>query len=156
MKLNRRINHDMRKTLDTMLKPWKEMPDYFKPRKGWLKCIRESLGISSRQMAKFLGRTNSAVLALEKREVEGKVTLETLEVAAETLGCKLVYAVVPHGDSLEQNLSFKAKEAAERIVKKTQHHMRLEDQDVSDKESREQIEDLAYELKEKLDPKIWE
>jgi len=145
----------MRKRLDKELRPWANMQNWtYKPRKGWLKSIREALGMSSRQMAKNLGKSNADILAMEKREAQNRITLETLEKAAESLGCQLVYALVPH-TTLENLVDDQAKKAAKRIVQKTSHNMGLEGQNITLEEAQEQIEDLAFELKNKLDPRIW-
>lgn len=155
MKLNPRICIDMRKRLDNQLKSWANMRLWsYKPRKGWLKSIRESLGMSSRQMAKHLGKSNADVLAMEKREAQNRITLETLEIAAESLGCRLVYALVP-STTLEEMVNSNANKAAQRIVQKTSHNMGLENQNITKDEVQAQIEDLAFELKNKLDPRIW-
>lgn len=65
------------------------------PRQGWLKAIRESLGISTRQLGSLLGIDNAGVLRLEARELQGKATLEAIERAAQAMECRLVYAIIP-------------------------------------------------------------
>lgn len=155
MKLNPKTRKDMRRRMDEQLRIWQPLLDAPRPRKGWLKSVREALGISSRQMARFLAKSNADILAIEKREMGGNVTLETLEKAAAALGCRLVYAIVPEKGSLRERLDDQAKRAAERLVQKTRHSMRLEDQDTSDNDTQRHIEELASELKEKFDPRLW-
>ena len=155
MKLNKRISHEMRKRLDDQLARWRSVEFFYRPRKGWVKSIRESLGMSSRQLAHRLDKSNSDILAIEKREVQGKVTLETMEKMAEALDCQFVYALLPHADSLEEKLEFEAKKVAEKIVNSTYHSMGLENQKTSEKIMKDHIKDLAHELKAKLDPRIW-
>lgn len=156
MKLNPRTISETRNYLDKLLKKQKPLSKQSRPRQGWIKNIRVALGMSSRQLAKFLGQTSAHVLALEKREAQDKITLDTLQRVAQALGCHFIYAIVPpNGVSLESMLNSQARQAAERIIRSTQHSMRLEAQEVSNKITREQIEDLALELKQKNDPRIW-
>lgn len=155
MKLNRRICFETRSRLDQQLKQWQHLSGVPPPRKGWIKSIREALGMSSRQLASNLGKTNAGILAIEHREAQGKVTLATLEKVAQALRCQLVYALVPEASSLEDLVNIRAREAARRIVRATAHSMALEAQSVPDERARAQIDELAFELKQKMDPRIW-
>ncbi|MGZ3688576.1 MAG: mobile mystery protein A, partial [Bdellovibrionota bacterium] len=125
-----------------------------RPRHGWLKAVRESLGMTSRQLAEALGSDNAAVLRMEKREILGKVTLETLSRAAQAMNCKLVYAIVPE-ESLERVVDDRAREAAGELLKPVSHSMKLEDQSVTWKASEAHLEELAQELKTRLDSALW-
>ncbi len=127
------------------------------PRAGWLRSIREALGISSRLLAKRLGIDMSAVLRLEEREKQKKVSLETLERAARAMDCRLVYAIVPVNDeeSLDDILERRSLRVAEKIIEEVDHSMRLEKQSISDQENYVQLKRLAFELKEKLDARLW-
>jgi transcriptional regulator with XRE-family HTH domain len=62
---------------------------------GWLRTARESLMISVDQCAEKLGMSRANYSQFEKRELEGKITIETLARAAEALDCELVYAIRP-------------------------------------------------------------
>lgn len=156
MKINNRISHETRKRLDfrTRVQEW---PSPFVPglREGWIKTIRTALGMSSRELARRMGKTNSEILAIEKREAQNKVTLETLEKAAEAMGCRLVYAILPATGNFDGMVTAQAEKAASRIIAQTKQSMQLEDQEVDDETTKNQIEDLAHELKQKLDPRIW-
>lgn len=83
------------------------------------------------------------------------MTLETLEKAAEAMGCRLVYALLPAAGNFDGMVTEQAKKAASRIITQTKQSMQLEDQGVDDETTKNQIEDLAHELKQKLDPRIW-
>jgi predicted DNA-binding mobile mystery protein A len=65
------------------------------PPRGWIRAIREALGMSGAQLAARLGVTPPRVTVLERDEVAGAVSLKTLRQAAEALDCVLVYALVP-------------------------------------------------------------
>ena len=66
-----------------------------RPRGGWVRAVRDALGMNTRQLAQRLGVTHNAVVDLERSEVAGVAKLEALRRADEALDCDLVYALVP-------------------------------------------------------------
>ncbi len=117
-----------------------------RPPKGWLRAVRDALGMTTKQFARRLGVSQPRIVELEQSEASGSVTLNTLQRAAEALGCRLVYALVP-----EKPLAETVRERAELLARQRQaaveHTMRLEDQAVKDKRAahalhEEIIEDL--------------
>jgi predicted DNA-binding mobile mystery protein A len=72
------------------------------------------------QLAKRLGVTPAAVVQLEKRELAGTVTLESLRKAAEALDCELVYALVPK-TSLAITLERRVNLLAHTLLQKAGH-----------------------------------
>jgi predicted DNA-binding mobile mystery protein A len=117
-----------------------------RPPKGWLRAVRDALGMTTAQFARRLGVSQPRIIELEKSEVSGGVTLHTLQRAAEALGCRLVYALVPERPLAETVLD-RAKLVAERQLAPVEHTMRLEDQAVADTKAgaelrRRSIEDL--------------
>ena len=115
------------------------------PRKGWISEIRRALGMSASQLATRLNVTGPAVSQYEKGEVNRTITLETLEKVAAALGCEFVYALVPKV-SLGDLLQRRARRLATEMIERTSHSMHLEQQDVSENESKKQIEDLTQQL----------
>jgi predicted DNA-binding mobile mystery protein A len=103
-----------------------------RPPKGWLRAIRDALGMTTAQLGKRLGVSQPRIVELEQSEVSGSVTLNTLQRAAEALGCRLVYALVP-----DRPLSETVRERAELVAASRANAiaqtMRLEDQEVTDK-----------------------
>jgi predicted DNA-binding mobile mystery protein A len=138
MKLNKRSLHQQRKQLDQKLNAWKSVSKTPRPRHGWAKAIRESIGMSSRQLAARLSTDNAAVLRLEKRESENKVTLEILDRAAAALGCRLVYAIIPP-ESLESLVDRQAIEAARDLLQSVSHSMKLENQQLHAAANQDQL-----------------
>ncbi len=127
------------------------------PSTGWLRAVREGLGITAAQLARRLGFSTATVLQMEKRETEGKVTLEVLERAARALGCRLVYAIVPDGEeSFEAMVDAQALRAARRLSLRAAQSMRLEKQEVSEDETEAQVKDLARALKDKMSTTMWD
>jgi predicted DNA-binding mobile mystery protein A len=103
-----------------------------RPPKGWLRAIRDALGMTTAQFARRLGVSQPRIIELEQSEVSGGVTLKTLQRAAEALGCRLVYALVPE-QPLADTVRARAKLIAARQLDAVEHTMRLEDQAVTSK-----------------------
>lgn len=106
---------------------FRNAPSLESPRGGWIRTIRQSLGMTMAQMAKRLGIAPPAVAALEKREAEGNVTIATLERAAEALDCEVKVVFVPK-TSLEETVRRQAVARARTERNALIHTMRLEDQ----------------------------
>jgi predicted DNA-binding mobile mystery protein A len=117
-----------------------------RPPKGWLRAVRDALGMTSAQFAKRLAVSQPRIIELEKSEMSGVVSMNTLQRAAETLGCRLVYALVPE-QPLEDTVRARAKLIATRQSGAVEHTMRLEDQAVTSKQvSKELLERRIEEL----------
>jgi predicted DNA-binding mobile mystery protein A len=117
-----------------------------RPPKGWLRAVRDALGMTTAQLGRRLGVSQPRIVELEHSEVSGAVTLHTLQRAAEALGCRLVYALVP-----ERPLAEIVRERAEKVAARqsgaVEHTMRLENQAVQNKRAskelhRQLVEDL--------------
>src|SRR5690606_16519344 len=101
------------------------------PERGWLHTIRTSLAMTAAQLAARLNTSPQSVLAFEKREAQGKITIENLKKIGAAMGLKLVYGFVPEA-TLEKMVEEKAKELAIKIVMRASKQMELEDQKISD------------------------
>ena len=66
-----------------------------RPPVGWLRAIRETLGMTSAALGQRLGITASGVRKLEQAEAADAITLATLRRMAEALDCELHYFLVP-------------------------------------------------------------
>lgn len=66
-----------------------------RPTRGWLRAVREALGLSQKAVAAKAGVTQQSLLRLESREGRGAITLASLERAATAMDCDLVYYLVP-------------------------------------------------------------
>jgi predicted DNA-binding mobile mystery protein A len=122
-----------REALDSRLRPpWLDQirPEIrFKaPPKGWIRAIRDALGISSQQLAKRASvRSSQSIDDWEKAEANDSIQLKTLRRAAEAMDCILIYALVPK-TSLEDAVRSRARKIAMRDLGRLAHTMRLEDQ----------------------------
>jgi predicted DNA-binding mobile mystery protein A len=117
-----------------------------RPPKGWIRAIRDALGMTTSQFARRLKIAQPSAVELEQSEASNSITLRTLERAAEALGCRVVYALIPE-KPLEETVRNRAKEIASRKLAIVEHTMRLEDQAVQGKRAqdellRKMIEDL--------------
>jgi predicted DNA-binding mobile mystery protein A len=117
------------------------------PRGGWIRAIREALGMSSAELATRMGNTDTAVLKLEQSEREGRARLDTLQRAAAALDCDLVVALVPR-KPLEEMVTDRATEKARILLGAVDHSMMLEDQRVSSAAARNQLDDLVANLRD--------
>ena len=115
------------------------------PSRGWLKEIREALGMTERQQAARLGVTGSAVHKSEQSEADERITLGQLRRMADSLGCDLVYAVVPR-KPLEEIVQRRATQLAIEEVHGVAHTMGLEDQRPTDARIQRQVTRRAEEL----------
>ena len=128
------------------------------PKKGWIHYIRQALGMSTRQLGERLGLSQPRISALEKAEVDQSVTLNSLERAANALGCHVVYAFVLNNpeDSLSAQRKAQARKKAEFISKRSAQHMLLEDQATEDGHQRKKSEALAQEYLRNWPRDFWD
>ncbi len=140
-----------RRQLDKSLLQYKEVPRL--PR-GYIHEIRTALEMTTRQLAERLGVSQPSVIDMEKNEHRGSISLKTLENAAEALGCRVVYAVVPK-ESFEKIVSDQARRKANEIVRSVGRSMALEKQATEQVEQEELINELADEIVRKGGSALW-
>ena len=115
------------------------------PPHGWVRAIREALGMSTKQLAERLGVTPTRVRAIEKGEAKGSLTLDTLSRVAAAMDCTLVYALVPNV-ALDDLVRRRARSKAAAILRRLDHTMRLEDQELEEGDKGVALDRLADEL----------
>jgi len=144
-----------RRQLDRRLSSFID-PDALKPPpRGWVKAIREALGMTAAQLGQRLGVTQERTLAIEKAEVGRAITLDSLQRAAQALGCRFVYTLVPEMP-LEEMVKERASRLASRRLKSAGHSMALEAQSVEASDEREQLERLTRQLMERGGSELWD
>lgn len=141
-----------RKRLDERLAPLREANVSARPAKGWVKAIREALGMSGKQLAQRLKIAPQNVDLLEKSEAADTIQLKTLRRAAEALDCTLVYALVPN-TSLDEMVTARAREIALHDLGRVARTMNLEAQGTSNRDLEERIE--AYIRDTLKDRDLW-
>jgi predicted DNA-binding mobile mystery protein A len=143
------MSADARRALDATLARHREHPTPMPP-KGWIRAMRDALGMTAAQLADRLGVSRQAVTQMEKSEADATITLRTLQRAAEALGCRLEYALVPE-QPLQVRVRHQAERRARELLADVAHSMALEDDPV-DLEHR--VSELADELE--ADSGLWE
>src|SRR5271163_3100565 len=102
--------------LDRRLEPYRAARKVSRPAKGWIRAIRQALGVSSGELARRLGTSRQLPLQLEKGEAEDRITLKSLRTAANALDCDLVYAFVPRAGSMQELIENRARAEAKNRV----------------------------------------
>lgn len=131
--------------LDAALTRWRGADLQARPPQGWLKAIREALGMPAAHLAQRLGVAPSTVTRMETSEADDTVSLATLRRAAEALDCELRYALIPK-QSLADTLESRAMSLARQQMAAVSHSMALEAQSTSRATVELQTRALAEEL----------
>jgi predicted DNA-binding mobile mystery protein A len=117
-----------RKNLDLRLAEVRELRQKLaRPNQGWIRAIRQALGMTAEQLGRRMGITQATLSGMEASEINGSIRLSTLRKAAEAMNCTLVYALVPN-TSLEDIVQDQAKKVAAEQLKPVEHTMLLENQ----------------------------
>src|SRR3984885_10132090 len=116
------------KQLDRNLAPYRLARGTVRPQRGWIRAMRQALGVSSGELARRLGTSRQLPLQMEKAEAEDRITLKSLRAAANALDCDLVYALVPRADSMQDVIENRARSEAKDRVLGIEHSMALENQ----------------------------
>lgn len=125
------------------------------PPSGWIKALRESLGLSASQLAKRLGLPRQNLSRIEKGEKDGSITVATLKKVADALSCDLHIVFVPR-QPLQEIVNNRAREVAKKIIERTNIHMNLEKQGADQAFLEKSIQELAEELVRNSDKRLWE
>jgi predicted DNA-binding mobile mystery protein A len=146
------LKHRARQALDEKLSPLRPASRLAPPPKGWVRAVREALGMSGAQFAARLGVTRQSMDDLEKSEAAGSIQLATLRRAAAALDCQLAYALVPNS-SLEKMVSDRSRDIAVRDLSRVARTMALEDQEVQSNGDGDEVE--AYVRDHVRDRDVW-
>ena len=143
-----------RRRLDEKLTGLAPLAQAKAPPKGWLRAIRDSLGMSAIQAARRLGvAASQSVEDIERSEAAGTVRLDTLRRAAAALDCTLVYAIIPNR-TLEQMVDQRSRSKALAALTRVDQTMLLEDQRVTGADREELVAD--YITQHLRDRDLWE
>jgi predicted DNA-binding mobile mystery protein A len=124
------------------------------PPEGWLRTVRNALGMSGAQLARRMGVTRARVTQAEHAEVTGSVTLKSMQATAEAMGCKFVYAIVPPG-RIEDIVMRQARKKATAIVGTASQHMALESQTLPNDKIAQEVDRLTEEIAREMPPGFW-
>lgn len=144
-----------RRHLDSRLDALRSKNALTRPPKGWLRAIRDALGMTTRQVARRAGVSQPTVTSWEQSENRDTITLGKLRQAAEALNCELVYALVPR-KPLEDQIRERAEAVAEAQLRRTHHTMRLEAQGLDAQDLERERNRLIEELLRAKPSHLWE
>ena len=147
-------DHLRLRQLDAALNRWRAAALPQRPQRGWVRAIRDALGMSSAALARRLHVTDSAVRKLEDAEASDAITLGTLRKAAAALDCELQYALVPR-QPLQAMQADRAQLVARERMAGVAYTMALEDQAVDDQATQLQVAELARSLMDKPRRGLW-
>src|SRR5690606_9672608 len=128
MAWNRKLQ-TARRVLDERLAPLQPTHRYQPPASGWIRALRDSLGLSAAQLGSTLGVRSQSIDDLEKSEVASSISLDALRRVGSAMDCTLVYALVPN-TSLQAMVQQRAERLAKSAIAGVSHTMALEDQQV--------------------------
>lgn len=117
-----------RKQLDKRLNPLRHSDSLTMPPRGWVRAIRQALGMTTAQLAKRVGVSQPRAVEIEQAEKNRAITLDSLE---------------------------RARVIAKERLAITSHHMALEAQPVSSEDEKAQFEQLLKQIVEKAGSDIW-
>lgn len=135
----------IRDQLDKKLDPLRVFASSGMPKRGWIKTIREALGLSARQLGEKAGLDQSRISRLENAERDGSLKLSSLQKIAKGLNMNLVYGFAPE-DTLEQMVRAQARKIALKRLKRLNNTMRLEKQGLSDEEQKKALENMIEKI----------
>jgi predicted DNA-binding mobile mystery protein A len=119
--------------LDQTLKSLRAARTLPRPAHGWLKTVREALGLTLDTVGKRSRNSRTDIRAFERAEVRDRITLRSLRKVADAMGCELVYAIVPKPSGAKpstfaQLAEAPIRDAARKRVLAVEHSMALEGQ----------------------------
>ena len=131
-----------RNSLDSRLDRLRPVSSAAVPAKGWIRAIRDALGMTAAELAGRMGVTQPTVAELETSEQQSRITLDSLQRAAAAMECQLVYALVPIS-SLDATVHAQARRNAIVHLDKVAHSSRLEGQEVDRDLLETQLQELS-------------
>lgn len=138
--------HQLRlEQVDEALKPYRELRGIPVPNGGWLRTVREALGLTVRQQAARLGVAVATLHKSEQSEAGERISLAQLRKLAEGLDCELVYGLVPR-KPLTEVVQERATRIARSEILGVAHSMGLEDQRPSEGYVDRQLDQRRAEL----------
>ena len=140
--------------IDDQLATWKTAQLSSRPRSGWARAIRESLGMTATAFARRLGMSHAGVRKLESAEASDVITLASLRKLAEALDCELQYALIPR-TSLKQHVRDRAEVVARERLQPIAHSMAMEDQAVQGSLNQYQLDQVVKELIKGSHRELW-
>lgn len=149
------MNMQFLRELDRTLSKLSPLLRVQRPALGWISTIRTALGMTERQLAERVDVPPNHISAIEREELSGNASLETMGRVAAALNCRFVYALVPI-DGLEASLVRRARELAKARLEYVNHQMRLEGQQLSEDDIERLVQDDIAEMLSESSSALWD
>lgn len=146
---NARTAAHSRSILDERFRDLGPATRYSPPVRGWIRAVREALGMTTVQLARRLGVKQPSVVAVEQSEAKGSIELATLRRVAAALDCTLIYALVPN-KPLETTVRERARAFLRGRSAPVAHSMVLEDQGVKERNTDTRLDEVMRETNPRL------
>ena len=117
---------------------------------GWIKTVREVIGMTVSQLAARLGVTQPRITKMESNE--DNLKLSTMKKAAEAMNCEFVYYFKPR-TTFQNLVDEQAQKKAAEVLKTVNVNMALENQEIAEDEA---VKDFASDLINTKIKQIWD
>lgn len=117
---------------------------------GWIKTVREAIGMTVSQLATRLGVTQPRITKMESNE--DNLKLSTMKKAAEAMNCEFVYYFKPR-TTFQNLVDEQAQKKAAEVLKTVNVNMALENQEFAEDEA---VKDFATDLINTKIKQIWD
>ena len=143
-----------RRNLDRKVNALRNLAKMSPPSRGWVRAIREALGMTTYQLGERMRVSQPRIVVLEKSEANRSLTLDSLERAANALNCRLVYALIP-SKPLETLVAERAERVAKKQLETTRHSMALENQNIDPRDEKHLSKSLIQQLTDEGGSELW-
>ena len=117
---------------------------------GWIKTVREAIGMTVSQLAARLGVTQPRITKMESNE--DNLKLSTMKKAAEAMNCEFVYYFKPR-TTFQNLVDEQAQKKAVEVLKTVNENMALENQEIAEDKA---VKDFASDLINTKIKQIWD
>ena len=117
---------------------------------GWIKTVREAIGMTVSQLAARLGVTQPRITKMESNE--DNLKLSTMKKVAEAMNCEFVYYFKPK-TTFQNLVEEQAQKKAAEVLKTVNVNMALENQEIAEDEA---VKDFASDLINTKIKQIWD
>ena len=152
MKIKKKLVRDQ---VDKSLSQLSSLKGFKTPPFGWIRSVREALGMSGRQLAERLGVSKQSVSRLEQDEIVGSITIKTMRNVAEKLDCIFVYGFVPN-TSLEDTVRMRAEKISRERIDRVDQTMSLEKQRIRDENLESLISEDVERMMDEMPRSLWD
>lgn len=126
-----------------------------RPSQGWIRAVRDALGMSTYQLARRIGVSQPTLANWEQREAKGTISLQSLRRVAAAMECDLVYVLAPR-KALKKILEQRALQVAARSADRVAHSMDLEGQGTSTSRGKKNVQTAARRLLGESPKRLWD